>query len=52
MPDLFTWLKPTKPECQSCQLFIFCCIDDVQKCPKLKRSWPDRLWRWAKTFMA
>ncbi len=38
------WFLPTKPSCQSCGSFIFCSIDRVTQCPKLKRPLLNRLW--------
>ena len=50
--DLFgLWVSPKKPECQSCSSFIFCAMNQVERCPKLKRSWPDRLWRWLRGLL-
>jgi len=37
---VFGWIRrpePEKPPCQSCGSFIFCAIDQVSQCPKLKR---------------
>ena len=31
------FFEPAKPPCQSCGSFIFCAIDQVSKCPKLKQ---------------
>ena len=42
LAHILGWLKPRpkKPPCQSCNSFIFCAINDVRQCPKLKRpSW-------------
>jgi len=50
MRDLICkWFGPTKPCCQSCGSFISCCMNQVKECPKLRRSWPDRLWRWLRS---
>jgi len=31
----WVWYRP-QPPCQPCGSFIFCAIDDVRKCPKIK----------------